>query len=324
MTPIVCVFNPRSREGIAQRLWPTVERLLGEFGLRAVAVALAPGWEAQLLAALRTGAGQAPAVLGVGGDGTHMAVLNALARLQAAHPELPLPPYALFPAGTGNDVAKSLGLNPGAAHMKRAIATAAHGQIIPYDLGRYGGQLFADAICVGLDAAILARRDRGMAWLTAHPAWTPLLRGYPMYVLATLATAWAAPRWQATITVDGAPWYRGPLSNLVLNNCRIHAGEMDLTPAARTDDGQFDLLVLPSLPAYLTRYALGHRHLPARLKDTTLKGLLRLPRRQGAQILIELDHPAPVQVDGETFPAVARLEISLLAHAARLRAPSVE
>ncbi|MFN2351603.1 MAG: acylglycerol kinase family protein, partial [Kiritimatiellia bacterium] len=108
---VLCALNPAAGNGLPLRRWPRIVRLLQDFGItwqlladREVAIGR------QVAECLRSaGCDAFSAVLGIGGDGTHSAVLNALMRLRNGG-EQRLPPYSLLPLGTGNDIAKSFGI----------------------------------------------------------------------------------------------------------------------------------------------------------------------------------------------------------------------
>ncbi len=317
MPRLICIYNPKSNDGRALALWQAL-----------IARPEARDWQCDVLELGREdldaglarrllAAPAAAAVVGVGGDGTHLSVINALKRCEAAHAGGELPPYALVPAGTGNDLGKSFGLEPGTRGLPRVARTILGGRLAACDLGRWRGGYFADALCIGLDAAVLHERDRLQR---ATPPNRPWRRGYALYLLAAAKTGVAPPTWQAEVTVDGAPWYRGPLVNLVVNNTAVHGGEFEVTPGARWDDGQLDLALFRSLPEYLWWYVHGWRHQPAWIKERARARDI-VPPVPCRQIAVTLDRPAPVQTDGEGAGAAARCEITVAPRALRLRLP---
>lgn len=324
MARVICILNRRSRDGRTLLQWPAVEALFAKGGATVTLLDLtAPTLVNDLTTALQ--AGEPPlAVVGVGGDGTQMGVLNALHRVPGVGGMARmsgLPPFAVCPFGTGNDIAKSLGLGVGPEHLARTVNTALTGDVRPWDLGQWRDHVFADALCVGMDGEILRRREALVATMQRRPRWNSLLRGYPIYVIAACEAALAWPRWQASIEVDGALWYEGALHSLTLNNCRIHAGEFDLTPAARTDDGCLDAVLMPHLPMYLYRYGTGWRHWPDGFKTASPLSWLRPQRVQGRSFRIRLAEAAPIQVDGEYFSPATEIDVEVLPGAIGVRTP---
>jgi diacylglycerol kinase family enzyme/membrane-associated phospholipid phosphatase len=162
-----------------------------------------------------------------GGDGTVRTVSGAL----AGHGV----PLAIVPCGTGNLLARNLGLplSPTAA-----LDAALDGSPRPLDLGHIEGDgltgtLFAAMAGAGLDAAMMEHTDPRVK---AHLGW-------PAYVLAGFGTL-RTPRMRLTIRLDDGTAFRRTARMVLVANVGTLQGGMTLLPAARPDDGQLDLLVL--------------------------------------------------------------------------------
>ncbi|MFF2368720.1 diacylglycerol kinase family protein [Streptomyces sp. NPDC058122] len=162
-----------------------------------------------------------------GGDGTVRTVADALADSGV--------PLAVVPCGTGNLLARNLGLplSPVEA-LEAALTGAPH----PLDLAAVEGDgltatRFAAMAGAGLDAAMMEHTDpRAKAAL-----------GWPAYALAGISTL-RTPRMRVTIRLDGAPAFRRTARMVLVANVGTVQGGVTLLPAARPDDGQLDLLVL--------------------------------------------------------------------------------
>ncbi len=98
-------------------------------------------------------------VLAWGGDGTINEVASAL-----AFDEVPL---GIVPAGSGNGLARELGVHP---RPERAIADALQAVPRPMDLGEIDGRLFANMAGIGFDAHIAS------GFATGDAARLPRLR----------------------------------------------------------------------------------------------------------------------------------------------------
>ncbi|MET9409085.1 diacylglycerol kinase family protein [Streptomyces sp. NPDC002935] len=162
-----------------------------------------------------------------GGDGTVRTVADALAESGV--------PLAVVPCGTGNLLARNLGLplSPTAA-LDAALGGVPH----RLDLGRIEGDgltatRFAAMAGAGLDAAMMEHTDpRAKAHL-----------GWPAYALAGIGTL-RTPRMRVTIRLDGSPAFRRTARMVLVANVGTVQGGVTLLPAARPDDGLLDLLVL--------------------------------------------------------------------------------
>ncbi|MFF3413793.1 diacylglycerol kinase family protein [Streptomyces sp. NPDC002698] len=178
----------------------------------------------QSVRAVREGA---TLVVVCGGDGTVRAVADALAGSGV--------PLAVVPCGTGNLLARNLGLplSPVAA-LEAALSGGPH----RLDLGSIEGDglpatRFAAMAGAGLDAAMMEHTDpRAKAAL-----------GWPAYALAGFGTL-RTPRMRVTIRLDGSPAFRRTARMVLVANVGTVQGGVTLLPAARPDDGLLDLLVL--------------------------------------------------------------------------------
>ncbi|MFF6906882.1 diacylglycerol kinase family protein [Streptomyces sp. NPDC012389] len=171
--------------------------------------------------AVRGGAGL---VVACGGDGTIRAVADALAGTGVA--------LAVVPCGTGNLLARSLGLPLDPAD---ALAAGLTGERRALDLGTISGDgtartHFTAMAGAGLDAAVMeSTSDRAKSAL-----------GWPAYVLTGLGQL-RGPRIRLAVTLDGGPALRRTARMVLIANIGTVQGGTALVPGARPDDGLLDL-----------------------------------------------------------------------------------
>ncbi|MGW7230958.1 diacylglycerol kinase family protein [Streptomyces cyaneofuscatus] len=171
--------------------------------------------------AVRGGAGL---VVACGGDGTIRAVADALAGTGVA--------LAVVPCGTGNLLARSLGLPLDPAD---ALAAGLTGERRALDLGAISGDgidrtHFTAMAGAGLDATVMeSTSDRAKSAL-----------GWPAYVMAGLGQL-RAPRLRLAITLDGGPALHRTARLVLVANIGTVQGGTALVPGARLDDGLLDL-----------------------------------------------------------------------------------
>jgi diacylglycerol kinase (ATP) len=164
-------------------------------------------------------------VLVAGGDGALHHAIRGLAGTECA--------LGIVPAGTGNDLARTLGVpsNPVAAGRLALRSTAR-----TIDLGRIDGVPFACVLGIGLDAEV----NRRLASYRRLPAKLA-------YAVATLrALASFVP--QTIEITDGAAGFRGEVLLAAFANAPWFGGGMRIAPTARLDDGALDLVVIRPLP----------------------------------------------------------------------------
>jgi diacylglycerol kinase (ATP) len=260
------LFNPSARAGRATALLPALRSALP------ADVALHVPDSAEAALALLHALPRGSRVVAVGGDGTLHRWLPAL--IERDH-EL-----GLVPLGSGNDVARALGLDrePPLAWVSHALNGPAGfidlGLALWHDdQGRAHESHFISSLSAGFDAAVARRALDGPA----------RLRGLPRYLWATLRELATLRTWALDITVDGEHLHSGPALFAASLNTPSFGGGMPATPGARTHDGLLNLLLagpftrggaLLMLPRLLRGRHLGH----PRIRTQAFEALLILAR----------------------------------------------
>jgi diacylglycerol kinase (ATP) len=174
---------------------------------------------AQLERALSEGA---ELVFAWGGDGMVQRCVDVLAGTDVS--------LAIIPAGTANLFASNLGIPK---DIRAAVALGLHGSRRKIDVGRFNDERFAVMAGAGFDALMI--RDAGGGLKTRL--------GRAAYVWTGSESLRAKP-FRATIDVDGAPWYRGKASCILIGNVGKLFGGVEVFEDARDDDGMLDLGVV--------------------------------------------------------------------------------
>jgi diacylglycerol kinase (ATP) len=216
---VLLIVNPASRRGARVR-----ERALRAFldaGVECdVMPTEAPG-HAAILA--KTHAHKYQAVFTLGGDGTVMEVLDALAHHG--------PPVGILAGGTANVVARTLGipLNPA-----RAVPALLRGDEASLDLGRLGdGRRFAIGVGVGLDATMIAEA----------PAKLKKRLGFMAYVIGGYKAVLRNRRFALRLTVDGEVFELTASAVLIANFGAVLNDLVTLGDGIAHDDGQLNACV---------------------------------------------------------------------------------
>jgi diacylglycerol kinase (ATP) len=239
-------------------------------------------------------------VVAWGGDGTINGAGSALAGGSI--------PLGIVPGGSGNGLARELGLP---RTSERALATAATGRDRTIDAGELNGSLFFNVAGIGLDAQIAERIARPGA-----------RRGLSGYVVATLQTLRAHESLDYVIGID-EPGSGGRSERIqsralfvALANSRQYGNGAQIAPHARLDDGELDLVVVKGAPGWslLSR-------LPAFFRGTLAEGPDLLMRR-ARSLTIRSDRPIAFHVDGEPRAAAEVVTLRVNPGALRVRVPS--
>ncbi|WP_108250067.1 diacylglycerol/lipid kinase family protein [Planctomonas deserti] len=178
-------------------------------------------------------AGGPRALIVVGGDGMVGLGANAVAGTDV--------PLGIVPCGTGNDMARNLGLPVGdvAAALSRLVAALApsgggsrriDAGLVTHADGRE--TWFACALSAGFDAAVNERANR-----MRRP------RGASRYVLALLRELVTFGPVDYRLTIDGRE-EREPAALVSVGNAGSIGGGMRITPDAVLDDGALDVLIV--------------------------------------------------------------------------------
>ena len=133
---------------------------------------------------------------------------------------------AIIPAGTANLFASNLGIPES---IEGAVDVGLHGARHDFDLGRFNGERFAVMAGAGFDAAMI--RDAG-------GLKDRIGRG--AYIFSGSKNLRMKP-FRARIDVDGARWYKGKASCILLGNVGALFGGIDAFEDARPDDGVLEL-----------------------------------------------------------------------------------
>jgi YegS/Rv2252/BmrU family lipid kinase len=265
--PTACVAHVGSAAW--ERLPEALGLLRGRFGRVPVYPASDPG-DAQTLAAEL--AAEVDVLVVFGGDGTVHEVANGLPL-----PTRDGPLVALLPGGTGNDLARAIGIPPDPVAAASELAEARPRRL---DLLDCGASRAANGINAGFAAAATEELSRRVKKLLGPAA----------YVVGGIRVGINPPTWPARVELDGRV-VEGEALALVVGNGGSFGGGRWLIPDADVGDGLLDVLVVP---AAVSKAKLA-RHLA---RDNRLPG--DLPRLRGPSVTVVTDMPC--RLDGEPAP----------------------
>ncbi|GGZ72951.1 diacylglycerol kinase family protein [Streptomyces subrutilus] len=259
-----------------------------------------------------------------GGDGTVRACADVA--VATGHP------LVLVPCGTGNLLARNLGLPTDPA---TALDAALDGAEFRIDAGRVSGDglaptRFTVMTGAGFDAAMVRDASPG---LKARVGWA----AYALSASRHLGD----PRMRLSVSVDGGRPRRRRARMVVVGNVGALQGGLELLPGARPDSGRLEVVLFD--PRGATGWLAAAGHLAAR----TVRG--RTPAAQapgaatgrtggtgpaggreargsleyfsGTRIDIRFAGAQPREVDGDTFPEGTRLTAEAEPGALRVRLP---
>jgi diacylglycerol kinase (ATP) len=237
-------------------------------------------------------------VLGAGGDGTIRVICSGLAGTGV--------PFGLIPAGTGNLLAKNIGIPLDEA---AALDVAFDGEDKAIDLVLLSvddkpPDHFAVMAGVGIDAVIVEGTDPNLKRAVGSAAY-----------FVSAARHANHPALHATITVDAQPAIKRRAHVIVVGNVGILAANIQLIPGAQADDGILDVLV--ASPRTVRDWVRLTTQVITRRKREDAQ----LDRLTGRRVTIMVEERDHYQVDGDTVGECNTMIAEVLPGALTLRVP---
>lgn len=239
------------------------------------------------------------AVLVAGGDGTVRAVSEAMTGSGV--------PLTIVPSGTGNLLARNLGLPLDDAEAM--IRATFDGDTVPIDVGfakitRPNAASEERAFVVmggmGLDAAMIANTNGDLKKKV----------GWVAYVDGAARSLVGAKPFPVMYQLPGHRMHRANVQSVLIANCGSLPAGLELIPEASVTDGQLDVVVVqPKGPlgwllvwrrvawdnSVLRRFRAGRRILALTTEDNAVR------YTRGVGIDIATQEAQPVQLDGDEF-----------------------
>jgi diacylglycerol kinase family enzyme len=246
--------------------------------------------EGQARSAVRAGA---DLVLACGGDGTVTAAASGLAGTGI--------PLAVIPLGTGNLLARNLGLP---IDLGGALSVALSGKTRQLDVGIANGSLFLTMAGLGLDAKML---DGASELVKKRFGWGAYL--------ASALRHLRDPPMRVSLRADSGAPLRRRASGIIVGNVGTLQGGLTLLPDAQPDDGLLDVVVLT---------ARGWGSWLALVLHLLLRragGSAQVTRRTFAELRIDTDRGYLWELDGEVMGRTRQLVITIRPGTLLLRVP---
>ncbi|MBK6886495.1 MAG: NAD(+)/NADH kinase [Tetrasphaera sp.] len=243
----------------------------------------------------------ADVVCALGGDGTVRAVAQVLAGTGV--------PLGLLPGGTGNLLARNLGVP--LSSIGEALTTVIDGVNRSVDIGWLevdpgeGASGIPDPAAANVHAfTVMAGLGFDATIMDDAPEGVKDTVGWAAYVIAA-AKHLRGEGFQAEVTLDGATSPAAGARTVIVGNCGTLTGGIVLLPDAVIDDALLDLAVLT--PESLTQWAaLAGRVVTGQAADGP-----SIARSQGREVVIVADPPQPVEVDGDVLEVAGRIRATL-------------
>ena len=281
MSSPLFVVNPASGGGKGQRTWTELcarhrslagERSIEERDAEAAASALDRELE-----------GGVDRVIAIGGDGTAHLVVNRLLKSGRANDIS----FGLIPAGTGSDLARTLGLpkDPDLALLRARGEASRRVDVIEVAPVR-GERLFVvNVLSLGLSGVAVEMLNR-----LEKKSSSSYIRG----ALAAIRSYRPAP---CRIFVDGDLFYDSKILLLAVANGKAFGKGMKIAPEALIDDGLLDVVAIRPAPFWELLFQFPRLFLGTHLRSRIVTW------KKGREVRFELGGELPrFDLDGEDLP----------------------
>jgi diacylglycerol kinase (ATP) len=236
----------------------------------------------------------ADVVLVGGGDGTVRVVAEVL-----SHTAVPM---GLVPLGTGNLLARNLGMDVHDVHGNVQTALFGHQRRIDTATmstensvtGAVGRHTFLVIGGIGMDAEVVgdtrSRLKKSFGWLAYSEAGVRHLPGR---------------RKRVSISLNDEPFQQRKVRSVLFANCGLLPGGIDFIPGAMIDDGVLDVVVVSP------RSALGWAAVSVKVVFRHRRGIPMISFYRARSITVRCAVPEETQLDGDPAGKVTKVTVAV-------------
>ena len=222
---------------------------------------------------------RADVIVAVGGDGTCSGIASAILRSGNKCQ------FAIVPSGTGNDIAKTLGVNDQTPERIAALVSSGVGSKI--DVGLVDGRYFINSCGFGFDASVLEATQT-----------VRFLKGDAVYVYSALRQLFTYRG--INVSVDAiADAGADKMLMLTVSNGRFLGGAFRIAPHASVVDGELDIGFFGDTGL------MGRVRIFAGAFRGTHVGLPSVKTKRVAEMTLRFPAPPMMELDGELRHALS-------------------
>ena len=221
------VVNPAAGRGKTQSRWSAFERLLRKnapFPFDVHFTTRAGEAEGVSMQAIRSGFDR---LIAVGGDGTANEMINGVLGSDIL--------LGVLPFGTGNDLARSLGVMKSGQDLLRMLCCPKEASL---NVANINGRHFINAAGIGFDGMVANDIN--------HRTFLKNLGALGYAVSAVKVLSSFVPS-EVELTVDGYHTILPRVWMIAIGNCPFYGGGMKICPFAKYDDDWLDVCIVSNL-----------------------------------------------------------------------------
>lgn len=211
----------------------------------------------------------------VGGDGTVNEVARGILNRGGGI-------LAIIPGGTGNDLAKSLGIEE---NLHVSLNNLVRGRVKEIDLGKVKDMFFFNISSLGFDSEVVRHTDKIKRFV----------KGKTSYILGVITALVVYRSRRMAFEVDGRHIERRA-TLVAVGNGRYYGGGMMILPMAKVDDGLLDVCVVKDISnlRILTLF-------PTIFKGEHVKYDKYVEFHTAKKIVVKAEGSYLLNIDGELF-----------------------
>jgi YegS/Rv2252/BmrU family lipid kinase len=223
------IVNPAAKHGVTGEMIPAIRTLMDGVAEYDLVTSNEPHHAHELAREARG----YDTVVAVGGDGTvHEVVCGIMER-----PVDDRPAMSVLPTGSGNDYARTLGIDFDLSTAVRQIVTGVRTTV---DIGLCNGQHFANSLAIGLDARVTAKAVE----LKITTGWSGIWLYMRALFYVLFNQFYSHP---VQVIIDHGEPQDMDIMIVAMTNGPTYGGGFRITPDAVGDDGLLDVCILDKI-----------------------------------------------------------------------------
>lgn len=283
MGEILFIVNPVAGGGKAKDLIPLIEEVMDEHKKDYEIILTSEPKEAIEIA--EKSVDNFDTIVAVGGDGTVNEVARGLINMGKGT-------LGIIPGGTGNDMAKSLGIN---MDPKEALIVLSKGVKKDIDIGKINGYKFLNIASVGFDAEVVFNNVNIKKKIKSGIS----------YAVSVIYTLLSFKSKKVEIEIDGEI-IEDNIILMAVGNGKYYGGGMKILPMADVDDGFFHICIVSGIGKIKLLFLF-----PTIFKGNHIKYNKYVKIYKSKNIKVKSSENILLNIDGELVPDINDIEFSM-------------
>lgn len=283
MDKILFIINPVAGGGKANDLISLIEEIMDKHNREYTLILTTEPNHA--IVVVENNIDQYEIFVAVGGDGTVNEVARGLTNKGKGT-------LGIIPGGTGNDMAKSLGIP---SDPEKALEALCRGLKIDIDTGNANGNNFLNIASVGFDAEVTINNVK----------IKKVIKSRISYAISVIYTLLSFKKKKIKINIDGEV-LEDEIILLAVGNGRYYGGGMEILPMAIVDDGFLDICLISGLGKIKILFLF-----PSIFKGNHIKYKKYVKIYKAKSVVVNTEEGIYLNIDGDVLPRQKEIKFSI-------------